>query len=329
LIAQDINLIGDVIADSGFRPSKNGLPFMNFSINYGLQQGGLCAGCSWFALQNYVYGETHFVFNIADAYVNARLDTYGAIQDKTLDLSDISSVVNRNLYSYVPDTKYLNSKLPSTSYLYDENNMYFRYKMITVSDIVDTTDWKMVKALSLSGLTAWYFGDYNYKYLNDNFQEYESGSISCLAGELNEIIKEFQKGRPVYVIMTAASGGTHAVLAYAISRDEINENKYYLYLYDSNHPGNHSYSGAVNFGDGYYAEVAVTKGADGEEYLYYNYEAARGIADALYNVNLSYTLNDRYVGNFVLIDADGNSMHLYKKGDKIGQRAMTFRKHGW
>jgi hypothetical protein len=328
-IDQNFNAQGDLIADSGFRPSKNGLPFYNFGFNWGYQTGGLCAGFSWFSLQNYLHGETNFVFTIADNYVKKHSDVFIGIQDNTLDLSDISSVVNRNLYSYVPDTKYLNSKLPKTSYLYDENNWGLSSRLITAPDLVGTNDWKMVKALSLSGITAWEISNNIDDYLS-YYDEYESYSIPCLAKELNEVIKELQQGHPVYMQMLNPDGtGAHAVVVYAISRDEINQNKYYLYLYDSNHPGNYTYSGAINLGDWYYAEIAVVKSSDGEDYLYCNYEAMKGVADTLYTTNLSVSLRDRYVGNFEFIDYNGNSLHVYKNGNKKGQRVMTHLQHSW
>lgn len=313
---------GKVIADTGFNVDKDGFRFTNTAV-HDIFDGktssleGLCAGFSWFTLQFYLHGETNYTFNYGRERAVQDFGLDESQYDWTADLSNIPSVKNKKLYSYMPETTQLHSKVSPVSEITDDENTNYRYKSISMKDIKGTKDYDLLRALALSELSIYRLADIGYQKIWDTYQEQEALTEPCPAEELDLIQNEFKKGRPVYIIIASGKADTHAIIGYALAKDVIQPNKYYIKVHDPNMPGGYGYSPVKNK-DGYWIEVIVEKKADGKKYLYYDYNTIIGEDAKTIGGNFG-----RWNNTFAFIDADGCRMHCLKKSDKFGQRAIT------
>lgn len=318
-----------MIADSGFRADVNGLPFYNPTVK-GLTTTsdvttfGCCGGMSWFSIQNYVNGYKKITFNHAKKYLQ---DNYGSavkVTDWTVDLSDIKEVTDKKLYNYKPVSKDLKAKMaPRGKTEKDAELKALGFSMIDLETIKNTKDYKLLKAIALSSYTAFQIANEGGNELwNQCNYEDESLIKPCPASEIFEIEKEFKKGKPVYVIMDNGKFGTHAIVGYALAKDKKQSNKYYIYAYNNNNPGNYGLTGTEK-SDYYWIEVVTEKGIDGNEYAFYEFREVKTPTDEAAYASAGGALISRYTGNFEFLSADGVRLHCYTSADKFGERCLT------
>lgn len=319
------SLKGKMIADSGFKIKTHTPAFINTGVcdvfeGKDAPIDGLCAGFSWLSIQNYLHSISTIDFNYAkQRMTKAPYNVPADSNTWSLDLSGISTIKNQNMYNFYPTTDQLHSKMvPSGSVTQEERDNY-RYKNISLKDIKGTDDEKFLRALTLAAYSIHEISSMEFDRIWKTYEEYEDSISPCPAEELDLIIKELENKRPVYIGILSGQTYSHAIVGYAIAKDIINPNKYYLYVYDPNLPGDYSYiEEPLDYG--HYIEIIKEKGRDGHEYLYYDYRSmvTRKEIEAYGSANVS-----RYNNNFTFIDADGITLHCLKSDKNHGVRAFT------
>lgn len=325
------SLNAEMIADSGFRADKNGLPFYNPTVKgitttgNDVVTGGCCAGMSWFSMQNYMHGFENITFDYAKKYIESHYGSACAVKDWTVDLSDIKEVGNKNLYAYKPVTDDLKAKMAPKGRTEKDTKLVDKlYSIIDLNTVKGTKDERLLKAIALSAYTIFQIRDEENNSLWNAFQESESGIDPCPAAEIYEVQREFEKKRPVYIIMDNGKWGTHAVVGYALGRDKVQKNKYYIYTYNNNNPGNYGLTGTEK-SDYYWIEAVVEKGADGKEYAYYEFREVKTPADEAAYKDIGGGLVSRYTGNFTFTSVEGVPLHCSTKADTFGTRLLRNR----
>ena len=189
--------------DSGFRANVNGFPFRNFRI-LDKGKGGICEGFA-------IITERVFNGNFSRKVDNTAISIIGTCKPYDLTGAGYNNMfVGRNLYSYTPVSKKLR---------------LYRSRVYINEDIYDAdmddsaNDGELIKALY-------------YNWIDGNVKKQELFSFSKPIKEstIDNLKRTFKNENKIVTIDLPH----HAVNGYAL--EKINENFYFLYVYDNNYP---------------------------------------------------------------------------------------------
>ena len=308
-----------LIADSGFRVNKNGLPFSNIGVTNG-SEGGLCAGFSSLCLLAYVEPDSLDKINFKNTKSTALKENDSCdkiYEDKSMKsvvkLKSYKEIQDKNLYAYQPDTEAIKKSIPHpilkikedvttenyNDYLASFQN--FNFDLIDLISIKGTKDFELVKGLHY----FWSWNNFNFTNQQISLCDkkvYNTTSL-CPTNELDLVLKEFAEGRPIELSIFSKDGG-HSIIGYRLWQDKDDNNLFYIDVYDSNLPGNST----VEY-SGYSPQMLVYKGTYGDRLALYYYYAPFVLKDN--KVEVTYRFTDDltfsdYKGRYLHTNNDSN-----------------------
>lgn len=206
----------DVVADSGFRPEKDGFSFKNYINSF--SDGGHCAGMALFA--NWYYND------ILPMKHNEVVNKYESDNRDTLYKYDLSSI--KHLTSHKPLYDY---KLSSPLLGYVNNLKAFNYDDFQTNSKYNKDDVQILNAIG-----QFFILGNNMKHEDSYFKK----DIGYDFSFMDRLIKRVNSGEAVAIYYDKANGDGHVVNVYKIVKKLLH---YELYYYDNTDPyGTSNYS---------------------------------------------------------------------------------------
>lgn len=262
-----------IIADSGFDPSVDGFNFENFSTT--TSEGGNCFGFSITAKMIYEgYNEENQFWRLGESPIHDRIS--GAFSkligrgNKVINASLTEKALNslkkgRTYNVKVDADKIFNLTGPSLPKEYKNGHLSFTkegskkaidngYKILTDEKYnkevdgkyVDRYDYIVLDPLSPNAIKKDPDGLSVVRLIARGQQSQTEGLLKTLGSNdkekvefnstLRPIIDTMNRGEPSMVSISCSLGG-NSVLGTKLSQDNVNPNRYYLHIYDSNEPG--------------------------------------------------------------------------------------------
>lgn len=296
------------IANTGFSAKRDVLPFSNLSFEDNVQ-GGICAGISYYEIFHYIKPEILGKLDFSEvlAVLKESNDKNYKNAKKlrlSIDASDDDIIGLSSLSKYEPEDSHLRY------HVIDE----YRRKWDDTSDmekgnpcIEDLYGEDERLCTTLIWLFIW--GNINdseqLKVLSKEGHRLQNVDVMP-STILDELIAEFNKGRPVMVCASDASkNGAHALVGYKLKQDKKDPNMYYLYVADSNFPGNYYNGSQWDFKINMY--VSTYKG---QPAIFSNYTPLKDADD---------TEDYSFVNTYEFISATGRVLNPSMKMDTWGK----------
>jgi hypothetical protein len=202
--------------DCGFRANKDGLPFRNTDYTSG---GGFCAGISTLTTNKYNGNEIISTYKVNDkkTTITPEYTWYNNIYG---DASIHDIVLN--------DTNMLNKNSPSKNMKEDGTATAYELQFMSESDASDKAFYDLLSYYHLENNKSTLLGGNTY------IGNVKMSNLENRWSIIDYVASYLRQGKAVNVNLSSRGKGGHVIVGYRM--EQIDEDTYRLYCYDSNFP---------------------------------------------------------------------------------------------
>lgn len=254
-----------VIAKTGFSPDRDILPVKNCGF-VDSNKGGLCMGINYYELFYYTDKEKLKTLDFTDMFnsYSSDISNYNNLAklDKKVDATSDNIMKLTKLSDWEPKNKELRKLVPDgLQSKWESKEKFERNTSVTFANLN-----KEEKTLYTTLHWLWAWGNNSKNAQSDALKKSgdRDDNITVYPANMLEVIEsELKADRPIIVALGAADNyGGHAVLGYKLTQDKKDTKMYYLYVADSNYPGNYYKDGTkLDFKINFYKDTYKGKPA--------------------------------------------------------------------